>query len=68
MVHYAHFHFHSNVLVGIMYTKDEVVWMGVYLHGESIGQAQRRLKYDSRSTWIDSWKYFMMGIMDPWAA
>ena len=52
MIHSAHYHCHDNALVGSIYTQDEGVWMGVYIHGESIGQAQRRLKYDSISTLI----------------
>ena len=50
MVHSACFRYHVNALVGSMYAQDEGVCMGINIHGESIGQYQGRIKYDSRST------------------
>ena len=53
MVHSAHCYCHADALVDSMYTQDEGLCMGIHIHREIIGQAQRRLKYDSRSTLID---------------
>ena len=52
MVHATHCHCRSDALVVSIYTQDEGVWMEIHLRGESIGQAQRRIKYDSISTLI----------------
>ena len=55
MVHSEHCHYHSDELVGSMYTQDEVVWMGIHILGKVLDKLtddlnmivdQPELKYD----------------------
>ena len=67
MVHYEHYNCHANALVGIIYKKDEGVWMGIHIHGESIGQAQFNLNMIVDQPELIHDESFMIGMMDPWA-